>query len=205
MTEITGRTSKGGIKTWLFRASGLARVESVSIATEESHAENGDAYALHGVCRTAAAAAGGLLHIDNTFSTHSFHITRLFIDPQTITDPDLLATIFVDPTSITSGTDITSTGVVQKNTGSINALKSAGVTLTISDGSADMTFSGGTKLHEIPVVSRTPVSRDLNGTNIIGPGGKWLIGFKLEDGSSAVDNQIVSVTVNGYIEEIDRE
>jgi|2_EtaG_2_1085320.scaffolds.fasta_scaffold00465_5 hypothetical protein len=41
MAEISGHTSKGGITTWLFRGTGLARVESVGFSSEEASAEAG--------------------------------------------------------------------------------------------------------------------------------------------------------------------
>ena len=68
-----------------------------------------------------------------------------------------------------------------------------------------MTFTGGTKFHEIPVSSVTPIARDMRGTNVIGPGGEWFLGFKLQDGSSAVGDQQISISVNCYVESVDRE
>lgn len=206
MTEITGRTKKGGLKTWAFRQSGLARVEAVDRSSEENAAEDGDAYAIHGVCRTAAAASGVLLYMKNTSSVNQLHLTRIYIDPQTLTDADLLITQWHTPTTTTGGTDITTAGgIIQKNTGKNNALEESGLTVIISDAASDMTFTGGTKFHEIPVTSRVPIDREVRATNIIAPGGEWFLGFKLEDGSAAVGDQIISLTINGFVEEEDRE
>ncbi len=66
MAFIQGTTSSGGIKNWLIRASGLMRVESVSIFAEEEAAKDGDAYIFHGICHTAAATSGILMYIKNT-------------------------------------------------------------------------------------------------------------------------------------------
>ena len=43
------------------------------------------------------------------------------------------------------------------------------------------------------------------GTNVIGPGQNWGLGWKLEDGSSAVGDQIVSFSINAYLLDINRE
>lgn len=205
MTEITGRTRKGGLKTWAFRQNGLGRVEAVSRTSEENASDEGDAYIFHGVCRTAAATEGILMHIKNTSSDEQIHMTRLFIDPQTLTDADMLITIWFSPTTTTGGTDITTTGILQKNSSANNSLAASGAILKISDASSDMTFTGGNKFHEIPVNSRTPIPLDVKGTNIIGPGGEWFVGWKLEDGSAAVGDQIIGLSLNCFVEEEDRE
>ncbi len=138
------------------------------------------------------------MHFKNTSTTHDVIITRIYIDPQTLTDADLLVNQVLDPTINAAGTDISSTGIVQKNTGSGESLTG---TLTISDASADMTFSGGTNYHEIGVNSRTPQQRDMKGTNVITPQKSIGWAWKLEDGSSAVDDQIVAFSINCYVRE----
>jgi len=205
MADIELQTSQNGIKKWRGRADGTALVESTSHTSEEARGHDGDSYIFHCVSRTAAAAAGGFLHISNTSAVDSIVVGRIYVDPQTLTDADLLCTQWTGITSISGGTDITSTGVVQKNSARVNALKTSGVTLTCSDASSDMTFTGGTKFHEFPLVSRTPAFRDMKSTNVIGPGRTWGLGWKLEDGSNAVDNQIVSFGVNCYLLDLKRE
>ncbi len=205
MAEITLRTSKGGIKTWLGRANGRAQVEAVSYFAEEAAGEDGDAYIFHGECRTDAAAAGALMYIKNTSSTKNIRIGRLYFDPQTLTDADLLVTQWITPTTTTGGTDITTSGIIQKKTSAPNALASTGCILKISDASSDMTFTGGSRFHTFPLNSRTSSQRDMKGTNIVGPGGEWFLGYKLEDGSSAVGDQIIGISINCYIEEAIRE
>jgi len=175
--------------------------ESKSRPSEEVEAAHGRAYVLHGICQTAAAAEGGLLAFTNTSTSEELVITRVYIDPWTLTDANLIIKQEKIPT-VTAGTDITKTGIVNKNFGS--GLSVTG-TLKISDASSDMTFSGGTVFHAIPLISRTPINRDLKGTNVVTP--KTTIGwsFALEDGSAAVDDQIISFTVNCYTRTIGAE
>jgi len=199
MTEITGRTSKGGIKSWLFRSTGLARVESVSFHAEEESAHVGDAYIGHAVCHTAAAASGVLIAITNNTADKNFHITRLYIDPQTITPVDLLLVQGIIPVGLTGGTDATTTAVVQKHTSKPNQFITGGAEVKISDGSADLTYTSGTEFHEWPVTSRLSTQRNMNGTNVIGPGGTWYIAYKREGGGTATDGEKIAISVNGYV------
>ena len=204
MAEITGRTSKGGLKTWLFRGSGLARVEAVTVSSEEDAAHKGMAYALHGVCHLAAATSGVLMYFKNTSALNTLHITRVHIDPQgAMTPTDLLVNFTLNPTTQTSGTDITSTGVVQKTTNKVNALKDAGITLKISDGSADATFTGGDQFEEFPITDVTSVLRNLDGAVDVGPGGEFIVGWA--SAGTATDAELVGVTVQVYVALTDPE
>ncbi len=180
-------------------SSNRLKVQSKSRPSEEVEAARGNSFILHGVCRTAAAAAGGLFHFLNTSTTDEWVVTRIFIYPQTLTDADLLITQVKNPTINAAGTDISTTGIVQKNFGSGKTL---GGTLTISDASADMTFTGGDDYHEIPLISRTMNSRNMKGTNVVTPQTAIGFAFKLEDGTSAVGDQIISISVNGYKREV---
>ncbi len=188
----TGLTAKVDLSNRL-------KVQSKSRPSEEVEAARGRSFILHGVCRTAAAAAGGLMHFKNTSTTDEFVVTRIFIYPQTLTDADLLITQVKDPTINAAGTDISSSGVIQKNFASGRTMDG---TLTISDASADMTFSGGSDYHEIPIVSRTMNNRDMKGTNVVTPQKSIGWAFKLEDGSSAVGDQIIVISVNGFTREL---
>ena len=202
MATIQGTTEKGGIKQWLFRANGLARVEAVSLDKEEQSAQDGESYIFHAECHTAAATSGTLLYIKNNSTVNSIHVTRIYIDPQSLTPTDLFLTQGISPTSISSGTDVTSTNIIQKNTGKVNALKDAS-TMTISDGSADITLTGGTVFHKFPVASRTSSQRNMNGTNVIAPGGEWYIGYTSAGG--ATNGEVISLSVNAYVAETDPE
>jgi len=173
-------------------------VQSKSRPSEEVEAEAGRSFVLHGVCRTAAATGGGFLHFKNTSTTHDVIITRIYVDTQTLTDSDLLVYQLLDPTISVAGSDVSSSGITQKNTGSGSAL--TGV-LTISDASADMTFTGGSEYHEYCLVSRASQSRNMMGTNVITPQKSIGWAWKREAGGTATDDQIVSITVNVYVRE----
>ncbi len=182
-------------RTVLVDCNNRLKVQSKSRPSEEVEAASGEAFILHGVCRTAAAAAGGLWHFKNTSTTHEFVVTRIYIYPQTLTDADLLVTQVKDPTIDAAGTDVSDACMVQKNFGSGRVLTGA---LTISDASADMTFTGGTDYHEFSLISRTMNSRNMQGTNVITPQKSLGFAFKLEDGSAAVGDQIITISLNGY-------
>jgi len=173
-------------------------VQSKSRPSEEVEAEAGRSFILSGVCRTAAATGGGFLHFKNTSTTHDVIITRIYVDPQTLTDDDLLVYQVLNPTINAAGSDISTSGIIQKNTGSGNTL--AGI-LTISDASADMTFTGGSEYHRYSLISRTSTSRNMMGTNVITPQKSIGLAWELEDGSAAVDDQIVGICVNLYVRE----
>jgi len=198
MADITLLTSEGGIKRWRGREDGRAMVESVAYTSEETAAEEGRGYIAHAVCHTAAATSGTLLAIKNLSSDQSFHLTRIYVDPQTLTVSDLLLTQIINPTSVSGGTDVTTSAIIQKNTGKNNLFASSGAQILISDASADATTVGGDQFHEFPVDSRTPIPRDMVGTNVIAPGGTWVIGYKREGGGNAVDGEKISLSVNGY-------
>lgn len=203
MSLINLVTSKGGSKIWRGRSSGRAMVEAVKFDAEEQAAHDGEAYIMHGECHTAAATSGALMYIKNTSATNSIHVTRIYIDVGTLTPTDMFLTQVINPTTVSNGTDITTTGVIQKATNKVNALKSSGATLKISDGSSDMTFTGGDQFHKYPVASRTSYQRSMNGTNVIGPGGEWIIGW--ESAGTATDAQVISLSVNLYLGEEDPE
>lgn len=205
MAEITGRTSKGGIKTWLFTGEGRAKTDTVSFSAEEQAAHDGNAYIAHAICETAAAASGGLLYLKNTTSDKDFHITRIYLDSQTLTTSNLLITQWLNPTTVTGGTDITSTGITQKNTTKANTFASSGAILKHSETTNDITFTGGNKYHEFAIDDRENLFRDMQGTNVIGPGGELIIGFKTEDGTNATDGDKISISVNGYADDTDKE
>lgn len=170
--------------------------ESKSRPSEEVEAQQGHAFILHAECHTAAAVAGGLMAFQNTSTVNDVVITRIYIDPQTITPTDLIITQVKEPV-IASGTDISATGIIQKNFG-VGTL-TPGV-LTISDGAADMTYTGGTQYHAFPANTMASTKRNMNGTNVVSPGTTILWGFK--SAGAATDAEIVSLSVNFFIRSI---
>ena len=142
------------------------------------------------------------MYIKNTSQDLDFHITRIYIDAQTLAVDDLLITQTINPTTVTSGTDVTTSAVVQKNTAKNNNFANTGSIIKISDGSADCVITGGDKFHEFSIDSREKVERNMKGTNVIGPGGEWSIGYKREGGGDATDANKISISVNGYADEV---
>jgi len=165
-------------------------VQAESIPSEASQAERGNSFIIHAECHLSASTSGGLMTFTNNDVNNDIEITRIYIDTHVITPVDLIITQVFDAT-ISNGTDVSSTAVVQKNRGKSNLLDS---TVTISDASSDMTYTGGTQYHAFPVKSMTGVQRNMNGTNIIPAGKSITFGFKSAGG--ATDGEIISLSVN---------
>jgi len=203
MAFINLSTSRGGVKNWLGRADGRALVESKSFSGEEQAAHDGDAYIFHSRSHLAAATSGALLYLKNTSSDTSIHITRMYIDAiGTLTPTDLILTQVINPTTVTGGTTISANtsaaGIVQKDTASVNALLSSGITMKVSDGSSNITFTGGDYFHAYNLLTDgVSTQRNMNGTNVIGPGGEWMIGW--ESAGTATDAELISLSINCYL------
>ena len=169
--------------------------ESKSRPSEEVEAENGKAYIFHGECHTAAAASGGLMYFTNTSSTMDVVITRIYIDTFTITPTDLIVTQVRQPATKSNGTDISTTGIIQKD---FSKTSSAIGTLVVSDGSSDMTYTGGEKYHAFPAKTMVSLTRDMKGTNIVSPNTTILFGWKTAAGGNATNGEIISLSVNCF-------
>ena len=190
---------KGSITGMFVDENGRAHTLATTKDFEESAAEDGDSFILHAECHLAAATSGGLLYFTNTSPDKEYHIGRIYIDPQTITPADLLVTQVFDPATKTGGTNISETGIINKNTGRSTTLTA---TLRTSDASSDITFTGGTQYHAFPITSRLSVFRDMKGTNIIFPGKTILWGWRREGGGGATDAEKISLSINLYQEPV---
>jgi len=194
--------SGGSVKEAIVDNDGQLLVSAKSHAVEEWYSEEkGFGFIIHARCHTAAASSGSLLMIQNDETTKRIHITREYIDPMTLTPTDLIITQVKNPTTITGGTDIstsTSVGIIQKNFTSGVVLNA---TIKQSDGSSDMTFTGGKQYHAFPVSSRTPIQRNMNGTNILGKNDVLMFGWETEGGGNATNAEIISLSINIYIDE----
>ena len=126
-------------------------------------------------------------------------ISRIYIDPWVLT-PNVVVTQQKQPTRI-DGTDITETGVINKNFSSHLILL---VDLFISDASSDMTFNNGINYHAFPAKSMTSQTRDMKGTNIISPGETIGWGWKTVDGGNATDGEVISLSVNCYERKVEQ-
>ncbi len=169
--------------------------ESKSRPSEEVEAEAGKSFILHGECHTAAATSGGLMYFTNTDSSAEIVITRIYIDSHTITPSDLVVLQVRSPATVSNGTDISTTGIVQKSYGLSTTLTGS---LVISDGSSDMTYTGGTNYHSFPIKTMSQYTRNMIGTNIVSPNTTILWGWKTVAGGNATDAEIISLSVNCF-------
>lgn len=167
-------------------------VVAESVPAEGYQAEKGNAFIIHAECHTAASASGGFIHITNNEVDNPIHITRIYIDPHTITPTNLICTQLFEAVAV-GGTDVSSTAIVQKNKGSANIYD---LTVLASDSGADLTYTGGEQYHAFPIKTMTGIQRNMNETNIIPAGKSVMFGWKTVDGSNAVDGEIVSFSIN---------
>lgn len=193
ITDGTGAGYRGKVNKY-----NQFEVLSEAVPSEGTQAQRGNGFIIHAECHTAAAAAGGLMMITNNESDYEIEVTRIYIDPHTLTPPDLIITQVFDPTP-SNGTDVSSTAVVQKNRGSAIDFD---LSVTVSDASSDLTYTGGTQYHAFPAKTMTSQQRNMNSTNILPRGKSILWGWKTRSGANATDGEIVSLSVNVVRREI---
>lgn len=187
ITDGTGNNYAGKVNKF-----NQFEVVSESIPSEGAQAERGNAFIIHAECHTAAAASGALMSITNNSSEFDVEITRIYIDPHTITPTDLILTQVFDAT-LSNGTDVSSTAIVQKNRGSAATFD---LTIKISDASSDLTYTGGTQYHAFPAKTMTSTQRNMQLTNVIPRNKSVTWGWKTRSGGNATDGEIVSLSVN---------
>jgi len=172
--------------------NGHLQADAVTSVAEEGKATEGKAFIVHGECHTANASSGGFISIKNTSSTEDIYMTQIYIDAHSLTNP-VIVTQWKNPT-VSSGTDVSSTAMVNKNFGSVNTVD---VEIKQSDASSDMTLSGGERFYSFALSSLENKQRNMQGTNVITPGKTWALGWKMESGN-AVDGEVVSFSINIY-------
>lgn len=187
ITDGTGAGYKGKVNEF-----NQVEVYSESVPSEGIQAERGNAFIIHAECHTAAAASGALMSITNNSSEYNLEVTRIYIDPHTITPSDLIITQVFDAT-LASGTDVSTTAVVQKNRGSAASFD---LEVKCSDASADLTYTGGTQYHAFPVKTMTSSQRNMQLTNVLPRNKSITFGWKTRGGGNATDGEIVSLSVN---------
>jgi hypothetical protein len=165
-----------------------------SFFAEEIASQNGRAFIWHSECHLAAATTGGLMAYTSSDQTDLTVITRLYFDALALTD-DIIIYQVKNPTLV-GGTDISSTGIVNKN---FNSGRSIQGTLKTSDGSANLTYTGGTNFHSFVISSGENIQRDMRGTNILNNGDTILWGWATLDGGNAVDGEKIAISANLYI------
>jgi len=166
-----------------------------SYAGEEVAAQNGEAFIWHGECHLAAATSGALMYFKSTDVDKKVHITRIYIDPFSLSDNIKIYQV-KNPTTVSNGADVTSTNITNKNFSSGQTMSG---TLKISNGSSDMTYSGGTKYHSFIARSLTSTQRNMLGTNVLDNNDEILWGWETMDGvTPATNGEIISLSVNIY-------
>ena len=128
----------------------------------------------------------------NNDTAYDYEITRIYVDAGSLTPTDLILTQVFDAT-ISNGTDVSSTAIIQKNR---NTAETFDLAVTISDGSSDMTYSGGDQCHAYAVPSLSSQQRHMNNTNIVPASKSVTFGWKTSAGGDATDGEIVSLSVN---------
>ena len=181
----------GGISWAKVDTNNRLWVNAESFAGEEIAAQSGDSFIVHGVCHLAASTDGGLLSIKNTSANYDYHVTRIYVDPHSLTPSNLHLTQQANPT-VTNGSTTTIT-ILNKNLGSGDSLVSES---KLSNAAADLTFASGTVFHDFLVASKTSSQRNMVGTNVITPGKTWGIGYNST--SAATDGETIGLSVNLY-------
>lgn len=192
MPEIIRDGTGSGLMAKVEEGNRLKVASKTSFA-EEIAAQNDRAFIFHARCHLKAGTNGGFFAIKNTSPDQKIAISRIYIDAHSLTD-DIIVEQIQNPTT-SGGTDISSTGIVNKNYTSARQMSAQ---LIISDGSADMTFTGGSPYHAFPVQSLKQYSRDMKGTNLLGQNDIFLFGWETVDGGNAVDGEVISFSVNCY-------
>src|SRR3990172_431427 len=162
---------------------GFLTTKAVHISNDERAAEIGDSFIIHVRCHLAAAVSGGLLHFVNTSSLYMYHLTRLYFVAHKLTK-NIIITHYKNATRA-NGTAYTS--VVTKEFASPNVPE---YTLYASDGSSDLTLTGGSAMHAFPLSNMTSTMRDMNGTNILKQNNSLSFGWETFDGAAATDGEI---------------
>jgi len=168
-------------------------VDSKSSFAEEVASYRGNSYIWHAQCHLAAATSGGLMAFTSTDQNYAYAITRLYFDAHSLSD-DIIIHQVKNPVLV-GGTDISTTGMINKN---YDSGKTQLGTLKISDGSADLTYTGGTDYHAFVIQSKQGIQRNMNGTNILNNNDVICWGWETLDGANAVDGEIISLSINGY-------
>jgi hypothetical protein len=174
-------------------AGNRLKVASKTSFAEEIAAQNDRAFIFHGRCHLSANSSGAFMAIKNTSADVKIAITRIYIDSHSLSD-NLIVEQIKNPT-ITGGTDISSTGIINKNFASSREMTAL---LTISDINSDMTFTGGNPYHAFSVESLKQYPRDMKGTNLLGQNDTLVFGWETVDGGNAIDGEVVSFSVNVY-------
>ena len=167
-----------------------AFVNSVSHTAEEVHTFEGGSFLIHAECHMAATTDGGLLSFKYT-GEKRINIVSLFLDSLILTK-DMKIVVVKNPT-IASGT-VDVANIIQRNgfrTAELNQQ------VTISDGSADLTFTGGEELISFGIQSLQSKDRSPKGAFMMKKNDILLIGWEAFTGNG-IDGELISIALGIY-------
>ena len=167
-----------------------AFVNSVSHTAEEVHTFEGGSFLIHAECHMAATTDGGLLSFKYT-GEKRINIVSLFLDSLILTK-DMKIVVVKNPT-IASGT-VDVANIIQRNgfrTAELNQQ------VTISDGSADLTFTGGEELISFGIQSLQSKDRSPKGAFMMKKNDILLIGWEASTGNG-IDGELISIALGIY-------
>ena len=179
----TGRKAKVDIKHRL-------HVNSVSHSGEEVHTFEGTSYIIHAECHMAATPGGGLLAF-KYIGEKKINVLTLSVDALVLTEAAKISVV-KNPV-IASGTLVTGKAI-QRNGSSNNELASE---ITISDGSSDLTLTGGEVLTSLAIQSLQSKDRSPRGAFIMQKNDIFLVGWDAFTGNG-IDGEIISLTIGIY-------
>ena len=181
----TGNSAKIDINNRLY-------TNSRSESSEEVEADRGNALIVHYVTETKALAVNGLIYILNQDNTADLKITRMYFDPETLTDTDLIIKQSFAPTTV-SGQDVSLTANIQKNRGSAETMD---LQILVSNSVGGLTFADGEEYHSFPINSRQSTQRFMNGTNILPRNKSVIFSLEREGGGVITAGQKISFSIN---------
>ena len=165
-------------------------VNSVSHSGEEVHTFEGTSYIIHAECHMAATTSGGLLAF-KYIGDKKINVLTLSVDALVLTK-DTKISVVKNPV-IANGTLVT-VKAIQRNGSSNNELASE---ITISDGSADLTFTEGKVLTSLAIQSLQSKDRSPRGAFIMQKNDIFLVGWEAFTGNG-IDGEIISLTIGIY-------
>ena len=169
-------------------------VGSESTPLEGARAVLGKSGIAHAKCVFGASTSGGLLALTNNSQTEDMDITRIYFDAHALAAPVQIVQVKA-PTTVTGGTDLSTTGIIQKNYGS---LVTPSVGLVAAQSGAALSYTGGEEYHNFALSSLQSQQRNMNLTNIIAPGTTILWGFETTNvgGHAMGAAETIGISVN---------
>ncbi len=167
-----------------------AFVNAVSHTSEEVHTFNGESFLIHAECHMAANTDGGLLAFKYT-GNKRINIVSLFLDSLILTK-DMKIVVVKNPT-IASGT-VDVANVIQRNGFRTAELDQQ---VTISDGSSDLTFTGGEELISFGIQTLQSKDRSPKGAFMMKKNDILLIGWEAFTGNG-IDGELISIALGVY-------